>query len=166
MIFWHVFKQSIQLPRKKAMFTLNRIGMDIVVFYMFILLCFVSIPSFIQQITQTNSYINDLNIVFQIIYFFIFFYLPLNLIVFSFLSLIAYIGIGLSKLMHRKLHYSILWKMCAFATTLPFIIYTIIALFYPLSISFLWLFILYTLILLIKMISIYPKRKVRPSNKK
>src|SRR5690625_3556861 len=103
MIFWHIFKESIKLPSKKAMFTLNRIGMDIVVFYLFILLFLVSIPSFIQQITQTNSYINDLNIVFQIIYFFIFFYLPLNVIVFSFLSLVAYIGLGITRLMQRKL---------------------------------------------------------------
>lgn len=161
MIFWHVFKESIKLPNKKAMFKLNRIGMDIVVFYMFILLLFVSIPSFIQQITQTNNYINDLNIVFQIIYFFIFFYLPLNVIVFFFISLIAYIGVGITKIMRRKLHFSILWKMTAFTTTVPLIIYTIIALFTPIDIAFLWLFILYTLILLIKMISIYPKRRIR-----
>ncbi len=161
MIFWHTFKESIKLPSKQAMFKLNRIGMDIVVFYMFILLALVSIPSFIQQITQANSYINDLNIVFQIIYFFIFFYLPLNVIVFSFLSLIAYIGLGITKLMHRKLRFSILWKMSAFTTTVPFIIYTIVGLFFPINITFLWLFILYTLILLIKMISIYPKRRIR-----
>jgi len=161
MIFWHIFKDSMKLPNKKSMFRLNRIGMDIVVFYLFILLFIVSIPSFIQQITQTNSYINDLNIVFQIIYFFIFFYLPLNLIVFSFLSLIAYIGLGITRLMQRKLRFSILWKMCAFTTTLPFIIYTILALFFPIDIEFLWIFILYTLILLIKMISIYPKRRSR-----
>src|SRR5690625_1613494 len=151
----------MKLPNKKSMFRLNRIGMDIVVFYLFILLFIVSIPSFIQQITQTNSYINDLNIVFQIIYFFIFFYLPLNMIVFFFLSLIAYIGLGITKLMHRKLRFSILWKMSAFSTTVPFVIYTIIALFSPINIMFLWLFILYTLILLIKMISIYPKRRIR-----
>src|SRR5690625_178362 len=161
MIFWHTFRESIKLPSKKSMFTLNRIGMDIVVFHMFILLFFVSIPSFIQQVTQANSYINDLNIVFQIIYFFIFFYLPLNVIVFSFLSLIAYIGLGITKLMKRKLRFSILWKMGAFTTTLPLIVYTIVALFFPIDISFLWLFILYTLILLIKMISIYPKRRTR-----
>src|SRR5690625_2374435 len=103
MIFWHIFIESMKLHRKQSMFKLNRIGMDIVVFYLFILLLIVSIPSFIQQITQTNSYINDLNIVFQIIYFFIFFYLPLNVIVFSFLSLIAYIGLGITRLMPRKL---------------------------------------------------------------
>src|SRR5699024_8184770 len=140
MIFWHTFRESIKLPSKKAMFTLNRIVMDIVVFHMFILLFFVSIPSFIQQVTQANSYINDLNIVFQIIYFFIFFYLPLNVIVFSFLSLIAYIGLGITKLMKRKLRFSILWKMCEFTTTLPFIIYIILELFLSLVFYFLLFF--------------------------
>lgn len=163
MIFWHTFKESIKLPNKEAMFKLNRIGMDVVVFYLFILLFLVSIPSFFQQINQTSSYINDLNIVFQLIYFFIFYYLPLNVIVFCFLSIIAYIGLGITKLMHRKLRFSILWKMSAFTITIPCILYTIIALFTPMNIAFLWLFILYTLLLLIKMISIYPKRRIRPN---
>lgn len=161
MIFWHVFSESVKLPNKKALFKLNRIGMDIVVVYLFILLFIVSIPSFFQQINQSNGYINDLNIVFQVIYFFIFYYLPLNIIVFLFLSLIAYIGLGISKLMRRRLRFSILWKMSAFSTTVPIIIFAIISLFFSIHILFLWLFILYTLILLIKMISIYPKRRIR-----
>src|SRR5699024_5867102 len=123
MIFWHVFSESVKLPNKKALFKLNRIGMDIVVVYLFILLFIVSIPSFFQQINQSNGYINDLNIVFQVIYFFIFYYLPLNIIVFLFLSLIAYIGLGISKLMRRRLRFSILWKMSAFSTTVPIIIF-------------------------------------------
>lgn len=162
MIFWHTFKESIKLPNKKALFKLNRIGMDIVVVYMFILLFLVSIPSFIQQYIEASGFMNDLNLVFQMIYFFIFYYLPLTIIIFLFLSLIAYIGLGITKLMKRKLRYSILWKMSAFTTTIPFIAYTIFALFFHISITFLWLSILYTLLLLIKMISIYPKRRIRP----
>lgn len=159
MTLWNVFLESIKLPKKKALFKLNRVGMDIVVIYLFILLLLVSIPSFIQQVTGTNGFIHDLNIFFQIIYFFIFYYLPMNLIVFSFLSLVAYIGLGITKIMNRKLRFSILWKMSAFSITLPFIIYTIVAMFIPISNIFLWLAILYTFILLSKMISIYPKRR-------
>lgn len=159
MIFWQAFIDSIKLPNKKALFRLNRVGMDIVVVYLFILLLFASIPAFIRQITTTGGYIDDLNFFFKLIYFFIFYYLPMNVIVFLLLSLIAYIGLGITKLMHRKLRFAILWKMSAFTLTVPLVVFTFIALFYQMSNMFLWIFIFYTFILLIKMISIYPKRR-------
>jgi len=61
--------------------------------------------------------------------------------------------------MQRKLHYSILWKMVAFSLTLPFLLYTIIALFVSLSDKFLWLGFIYAIIILVNIIAIYPKRK-------
>lgn len=161
MKFWMIFMESFKLPNKRALFKLNRVGMDIVVIYLFILLFLVSIPSFIQQITGTSSsgYINDLNLFFQIIYFFIFYYLPINVIVFLLLSLVAYIGLGITKIMKRKLRFAILWKMSAFSITVPFVIYRFIALFIPLNNTFLLIAVLYIFTLLIIMISIYPKRK-------
>ena len=103
MIFLQAFLHSIKLPSKKAMFQLNRIGMDITVLYMFILLMVVSIPSLIERLTATSGPGTDLNLFFLVIYFFIFYYLPMTLIVFLVLSLIAYIGVGIAKLMKRKL---------------------------------------------------------------
>jgi hypothetical protein len=161
MIFLQAFLYSIKLPNKKAMFQLNRIGMDITVIYMFILLLFVSLPSLIERLTATTGPGTGLNVFFRIIYFFIFYYLPMTLIVFLLLSLIAYIAVGMAKLMKRKLRFAILWKMSAYTTTIPFILYTIIALLYPVSDSFLWLFLIYTFLFLIKIISVYPKRRVR-----
>ena len=163
MIFLQAFLHSIKLPSKKAMFQLNRIGMDITVLYMFILLMVVSIPSLIERLTATSGPGTDLNLFFLIIYFFIFYYLPMTLIVFLVLSLIAYIGVGIAKLMKRKLRYAILWKMSAFTTTIPLVLYTIVALIFPVSDSFLWLFFIYTFIFLIKIISVYPKRRIRSS---
>lgn len=159
MIFLRVFKDSLKLPNKKSLFKLNQVGMDIVVIYMFILLLFVSAPSLIKQIITPSVLSSYLNLFFFIIYFFIFYYLPLTLIVFLSISLFAYLGRGIAKLSKRKLHYSVLWKMCAFSTTTPFIIYTIIGLFYSLHYVFLFILILYILLLLIKMISVYPKRR-------
>lgn len=161
MIFLHTFLESIKLPSRQALFKLNRKGMDIVVFYMFILLFIVSIPAFIDQIAANNVSYTKMNIFFLIIYFFIFYYLPLNVIVFGFLSLVAYIGVGITKLMKRKLRFAILWKMTAFTTTIPFLIYTLFALFMPISNTFLWFSLLYTLGMLIKMISVYPRRKIQ-----
>lgn len=161
MIFLRTFIESIKLPSKKALFKLNRTGMDIVVIYLAIILILVSIPSLIDQLTTSDGLSEQMNGLFFIIFFFIFYYLPLIVIVFSILSLIAYLGTKLAAIMGRKLRFQIIWKMCAFTTTIPFLIYTIIALFIPISNTFLWLSLLYTVILLIKMISIFPKRKVK-----
>lgn len=159
MVFWNAFKESLKLPRKKAMFALNRTGMDIVVVYLFILLLFVSVPPLIEQINETQIASVDIKRLFRIIYFFIFYYLPLNLIVFTFISGIAFVGKGIAYALKRKLHYSLLWKMTAFTTTIPFIIYTIAALFLPISDSILWIGIVYTLLMLIRLITIYPPRR-------
>src|SRR5699024_1344137 len=110
MIFWQVFLTSLKLPQKKAMFRLNRIGMDIVVVYMFILLLIVSLPAFINQVKEAHLLSVNVELFFLIIYFFIFYYLPLTVITLLLLSLVAYIGKGLTRIMGRKLHYSIVWK--------------------------------------------------------
>ncbi|MBY7145140.1 DUF1189 family protein [Virgibacillus sp. NKC19-3] len=161
MIFLQAFLHSIKLPRKKAIFKLNRIGMDITIIYMFILLLLVSIPSLIEQLTVTEGQSADLNFIFMLIYFFMFYYLPMTIIVFLMLSLIAYIATIIAKGMRRKLHFSILWKMSAYTTTIPFILYSVIALLFPVSDMFLLLSLIYTIVLLIMIISVYPKRKVK-----
>lgn len=163
MVFIRAFLHSIRLPRKKAMFQLNRIGMDVTVIYMFILLAIASIPSLIDSLATSTGSIAEINIFFVFVYFFFVYYLTLNGIVFVFLSLIAFIGTGISKLLRRKIRFAILWKLCAYTTTLPFLLYTILAFFLPISQGYLWLLCAYTFIFLIKMITVFPKRKKRPS---
>src|SRR5690625_6475004 len=65
MIFIKTFFESLKLPRKKSLFRLNRLGMDVVVFYMFILLGLVSMPSFIQQWLNPTDFISELNFLFR-----------------------------------------------------------------------------------------------------
>ncbi|SFB30050.1 Protein of unknown function [Lentibacillus halodurans] len=161
MIFLRTFLNSIKLPDKQAMFTLNRIGMDITVVYLFILLLLVSIPSFVDQLTSNSGAGADMNLLFLLIYFFIFYYLPLTIIVFLFISLIAFSGTGIAKLLGRKIRFSMLWKLSAYTTTIPFIIYTILAFFFSINHVFAGLFILYSFLFMVKMITVYPKRKIR-----
>lgn len=161
MVFLRAFLHSVKLPKKNAMFTLNRIGMDITVMYMFILLLLVSIPSLIDRLTATGGASADMHLLLLLVYFFIFYYLPLTIMVFLLLSLIAYIGTGIARIMRRKVKFPLLWKMSAYTTTIPFIIYTVIALIFPVSDTLLWLFLLYSLLFLIKIITVYPKRKIR-----
>ncbi|WP_164670542.1 DUF1189 family protein [Virgibacillus doumboii] len=161
MIFLQVFLKSIKLPNKQAMFKLNRIGMDITLIYMFILMLIVSIPSLVDRLTATSGPSADLHLFLLLVYFFIFYYLPITLMVFAMISLIAYIGTLIAKLLRRKVRFQILWKMTAYTTTIPFLLYTIIALIYPIEATYLWLFLVYSLLFIIKIITVYPKRKKR-----
>ncbi|WP_019375780.1 DUF1189 family protein [Virgibacillus halodenitrificans] len=159
MIFLQTFLHSIKLPSKKATFWLNRIGMDITVIYMFLLLFIVSMPSLVDRLTSAEGISAELNIFFLFIYFFIFYYLPMTVLVFIMISVIAYIGTGIAKLMNRKLRFAILWKMTAFTTTIPFLLYTVLALLFKVNDSYLGLFFIYSFAFLVAIISIYPKRR-------
>lgn len=159
MVFLRAFLHSIRLPKKKAIFQLNRIGMDITIFYILLLLFIVSLPAFIDYLLGNSKLANELTIFFKIIYFFIFNYLPLSIIVFMLISLIAAVGTGLAKLMQRKLKYSILWKMTAYTTTIPFLVYSLAALFLPIGDTYLLMFCIYSLLFIVLIISVYPKRR-------
>lgn len=161
MNFLQVFLKSIKLPNKQAMFKLNRVSMDTALLYMFILLFAVSLPSLIDRLTATSGPSADIPFVLLLVYFFIFYYLPLSIAVFAIISLIAYIGTLIAKLLRRKVKFSILWKMTAYTTTIPFLLYAIIALIYPIDGTYLWLFLVYTLLFIIKIITVYPKRNKR-----
>ncbi|MCF3943990.1 DUF1189 domain-containing protein [Oceanobacillus alkalisoli] len=165
MILIDAFINSLKLPNKNAMFKLNRISMDIVVFYLFILIFIVSIPHLVLQLRSTEGLAGGLPVILKLIYFFMFYYLPLTIAVFLFISVMAYVGIGMAKLMKRKLRYQIIWKLLAFTTTIPFFAYMLLASFLPISDKYLFLAIIYSLVLLILMILKYPKRRVRKKNK-
>ncbi|KKE78301.1 DUF1189 domain-containing protein [Oceanobacillus caeni] len=160
MIFWNVFLNSVKLPNKKAMFQLNRVGLDIAIFYILLILFLTSIPSFIHRLTDMDRFGSDMNFVFTLIYFFIFYYLPLTIIVFGIIFITSYLGKLLSKILNRKLHYSLLWKMTAFTITIPFLLYTIISIFFTVDDSYLMIAFIYSAVLLCKMILHYPKRRI------
>lgn len=162
MIFWEVLVNSIKLPAKKPMFQLNRIGMHIILFYLFFLIIIISFPSFFNQLINPTGLGKELNFLFFLIYFFIFSYLPMTVSIIVYLSIIALIGKWLANMMQRKLHYGTIWKLVACTATIPFLVYTIIAFVYPVDDIYLLLSGIYILILLVKMILIYPKRRKKP----
>lgn len=160
-VYWNAFKHSLRLPQKQSVFALNRIGMDIAVIYLFMLLGLASLPALYEQILMNESSDVPIHIFFFLIYFFIFYYLILAIIVFTALSAIAYIAKLVAGGLERKLHYAILWKMAAFSMTLPIILFTAISFVYSLSEWFLFFSIIYIFFILVKIILIYPKRKKR-----
>src|SRR5699024_11501669 len=110
-----IFIHSIKLPKRNAAFALNRIGMDKVIFYIFLLLVIASIPGLIEQI-QTNANAQSIQIqsLFFLIFFFIFYYLIITVALLLGISLIAYFGSCISSLTNRKLCYSIICKFASF----------------------------------------------------
>lgn len=159
MVFWKVFLNSMQIPRKKSVFTLNRVRMDIAVVYMFILIAFASIPSLIEQIIDNSTSSFYVHIFFLLIFFFMFHYLVIVIGSFALISVYAYIGTIIAKFTKRRLHFALLWKIVAFSTTLPLVIYTVFALFVPVPNLFFWLGLIYIGLILMKIISIYPSIK-------
>src|SRR5690625_1382800 len=127
MAFLNSFIESIKLPKKKSVFEFNRIIMNIVVVYMYILLTLVSLHSLFYQMSNSSELSVKIGSFFYLIYFFIFHYLVIVVLVFIVISIIAYLASLFTKISGRRLHYSILWKMTAFSTTLPFLVYTILA---------------------------------------
>lgn len=159
MTFWRIFTNSIKLPNKNAMRKLNQIGMDYTVFYMFFLLLIASVPSFIEQSINSTGQSSQISFFFFILFFFMFFYLPFVLIIFGFLSLLAYVAVLVAKLLKRRLKFAFLWKLIAYSTTIPLLLYTAIALFYDFSIIYLGLTAIYSLTIIIIIILSFPKRR-------
>ena len=161
MIFWDIFVNSIKLPNVQAMKRLNKVGMDFTVFYMFILLFIASVPSFLEQLFGSTGPDLEISFFFFILYFFMFFYLPFVIIIFGVLSLLAYIAVIITEMVNRKLRFPILWKLMAYTTTIPLLLYTTIALFYDFSMIYLGLTAIYSLTLVIIMILSFPRRRTK-----
>lgn len=157
--FLNSFTNSIQLPKKQAVFHLNRIGMDITVLYLFLLLIIASIPALIDQIINIDAAAVDIHPFFWAIYFFIFYYLIFTTIVFIVVSAIAYIATILARIMNRKLRYNIMWKMVAFSTTLPFLLFTLFSIFFHVNYTFLSLTSIYIFFNIMMIIRIYPAKR-------
>lgn len=159
-IFGSILIHSIKLPKRQAAFALNRIGMDMIIFYMFFLLALASFPGLMEQI-QTNSSTPSVKIqtFFFLIFFFMFYYLVITAVVFVCISFIAYIGSWIAAITKRKLRYSILWKMAACITTIPIFFFTVATFFLEMSYIFLSIAITFHLIVFIKTIFLYPKRR-------
>lgn len=159
MNLFNLFKHGIKLPLRKSMFALNRTGMDIAMLYLFLLVFIVSIPDLVLRIINQDSL--SMNLLFTTLYFFMFYYLPLVVMMLLTISAVSYVATIIAKLMKRKLRYQILLKMCIYALTVPFLVYTIIVSIYPDSHNLLWLSCAYAFIVQILVIRNYPKKRMK-----
>lgn len=159
MTYYKAFLNSLKLPNKKAMFQLNRTGMDTAIIYVFILILITSIPEFITRITSSDQVITHMFI--YIAYFLIFYYVPLALMTLFALSVIAYLYTVFAKVVQRKLRFQIIWKLTAYATTIPLMLLTGIAFFTPIPVYFLLPALIWVTLLVTLMITSFPRYKKR-----
>ncbi|WLV24676.1 hypothetical protein QR721_13700 [Aciduricibacillus chroicocephali] len=161
MQLWGIFLFSSQLPSKKAMFKLNRTGMDWAIIYLCIMTAIISIPGFFSS----DQFDFGLNLVFRLIYFFIFYYIPLLLMVILALSIISWAALLIAKWQQRKFRFQTMWKLGVFAATWPVMVCTVIS-FTSLSA---WLMVLvsslFIFLQLCIMIQHYPPRRSKEHNK-
>ncbi|MFD1066615.1 DUF1189 family protein [Oceanobacillus locisalsi] len=156
-----ILKESLLLPQKKAMFQINRMEMDKIMIYLFILFMVFSLPELISRLASWTGLGGEMNIIFQLIYFFMFYYLISSMLLLVVISFIAYIGRGVVHLANRKLHYGTLWKLAACSFTVPLLVFTFISFIWSIPDWYLFIVVIYPLLLLIRMIFLYPQRRSR-----
>ncbi|GAA0468164.1 DUF1189 family protein [Alkalibacillus silvisoli] len=154
-----IFKNSIKLPSKKALFALNRENMRDTMSYILILMFLVCLPDAIritsnyltgERSIPADLFITQLIIVYPLLVAF------LMVAGVSFHAGIAYIMRHVTK---RKLAYQQLWKMTAYALTIPVIILIVLRIIqYDSSIIILIPFLLLH-VLLFQMITVFPRRR-------
>ncbi|GEN46375.1 hypothetical protein AHA02nite_21510 [Alkalibacillus haloalkaliphilus] len=154
-----IFKSSLKLPSKKALFSLNRESMRDTMIYILVLMFLICLPD-ATRITY-NYIIGERSIPVDL-------FITQLIIIYPFLvaflmvagvSLHAGIAYVTRSFMRRKLAFQQLWKMTAYALTIP-VMLTIILRAFQLD-SFLLLALPFILlhVLLYQMITVFPKRK-------
>src|SRR5699024_9413360 len=108
-------KFTITKKKSSLCFKPNRNGCRCCLFIYF--LAIASIPGLIDQLTSNQVDTNiEIHPFFLLIFFFIFYYLIILLVVFTGISIIAYLGTLFATQTNRKLQFGLMWKMTAFAT--------------------------------------------------
>ncbi|WP_186578779.1 DUF1189 family protein [Aquibacillus kalidii] len=152
-----IFKNCILLPRKEALFRLNRVSMRNTLTYMFVLIFILFIPSIITSISEANQLTESDMKSLYVIQVIILYPFTILFMIMAFTSILAVSTVLIKNLLGRKLKYQQLWKMTAFALTQPLLIYALFQVFgfsHPM-VNFILFIMIYFLIY--KMILTYPK---------
>ncbi|MGV3489349.1 MAG: DUF1189 family protein [Tuberibacillus sp.] len=151
----HILKNSIALPKKETVYSLNRVSMRDTLIYIFLLILISSIPDIIRLFLTGTFSQGALKSVF---YLQVFLFYPLYIIFIGVIgiSLLAGIGTLIKQGLKRKLTYHHIWKMTAYAATLPLLLNTVEKVC---GFNNVWINVILILLLffyLYKMIVVYP----------
>ncbi|MDR4888298.1 DUF1189 family protein [Fredinandcohnia sp. QZ13] len=119
------FMDSLRLPNKAAMKRLNKLEMRHTIVFLLLLLFIIALPIEINLLLDDSYKESEIpqNIyIIQVLLFYPFLMLFLGI---AGISVLAGLGVGISKLTHRQLKFQLLWKMCAFALTKSVILFAV-----------------------------------------
>ncbi|WP_223254537.1 DUF1189 family protein [Bacillus sp. HNG] len=119
------FMDSLRLPNKAAMKRLNKLEMRHTIVFLLLLLFIIALPIEINLLLDDSYKESDIpqNIyIIQVLLFYPFLMLFLGI---AGISVLAGLGVGISKLTHRQLKFQFLWKMCAFALTKSVVLFAV-----------------------------------------
>ena len=153
-----ILKKSLLLPKKEALFQLNRVNMKDTLFYMVCLMILLFFPEVIKMIMNGDQVSEGSSYSTYIIQILVLYSLLILFMAVTGISILAFFSLIIAKLVKRKLAYHYLWKITVYAATYPVLIYMVLKLFqidyvvvnqFPLIVLFL---------LIYKIILFYPKR--------
>ncbi|RWZ52240.1 DUF1189 domain-containing protein [Halobacillus fulvus] len=161
--FLDSFFHSVRLPKKESMFHLNRKGMTNTIGYLFVLLTVLFLPDLIGTIIHLDSSLTEVSRGLYLVQVFVFYPLLIIFLIIVGVSVLAGAALLLRRALHRKLTYQQLWKMTAYASTIPLILSVLLKyIAVPDSISALLFLGIFTFVMY-RMIKIYPKASAKRS---
>ncbi|WP_442600159.1 DUF1189 family protein [Neobacillus sp. D3-1R] len=152
MNLFDLFKNCLSLPKREAVLRLNKVEMKTTFYYFFLLMLVWIFPMELKLFFENKS--DSVSPVLILYPFFMMFYALIGI------SLFTLLGWGLSKLFQRKLRFPLLWKMTTFSLTIPIIFWTISNLMIENNKIVNVIVIVMILFYMVKMILVYPKRKI------
>lgn len=148
---------SLRLPKKEAMFHLNRKGITNTIGYLFILLLLLFLPDMITSILYLETNVTEISRGMYVAQFLVFYPLLIIFLILVGVSILAGGALLMRKALSRKLTYQQLWKLTAYASTLPLILSVLLKyLTVPDGVSALIFIFIFTYYMY-RMITIYPK---------
>ncbi|MYL51402.1 DUF1189 domain-containing protein [Halobacillus litoralis] len=162
MVFFDSLINSLRLPKKEAMFHLNRKGITHTIGYLFVLLLLLFLPDMVISILYLETNLTEVSRGMYMAQFLVFYPLLIVFLILVGVSILAGGSLLMRKALSRKLAYQQLWKLTAYACTLPLILSVLLKyLTVPNAISaliFMAIFVYY----MYRMITVYPKVPAKP----
>jgi hypothetical protein len=160
MNLFKAFLCSLRLPQKEAMFRLNRMTMGKTVAYLFVFMMAVSITGAVQfSVSPHPSLAGEIPPTLFILQFVSYKYAVCVFVGFVGISLLAWIGHSVGKSFQRKLSYRQIWKISAYAATLPLLLFTLAQALNLQYGAVQWFLFLLALAIVIRLILHFPKRQ-------
>ncbi|ASF37809.1 hypothetical protein CEH05_01210 [Halobacillus halophilus] len=161
MEFFDSLWNSVRLPKKEAMFRLNRKGITSTIMYLFILMTVLFLPDMVGTIIRLDSNLTEVSRGLYLVQVFVFYPMLIIFLILVGVSALAGAALIMTNQLDRKLTYQQLWKMTAYAATVPLVLSILLKNTpVPNGLSALIFFSLFIYIMF-RMIIIYPKKKAK-----